>query len=43
MDELKTDLASSLSSLFEIQNLEIEIEQVSLSGDPIEKNYSGAF
>lgn len=43
LTDFKTNLATSLSSLFEIQNLEILIEEVSLTGDPIDLNATGSF
>ena len=43
LTDFKTSLATSLSSLFEIQNLEILIEEVSLTGDPIDLNATGSF
>ena len=43
LTDFKTNLATSLSSLFEIQNLQILIEEVSLTGDPIDLNATGSF
>lgn len=43
MGEMRSNLAPSPSSLFEIQNLQIEIEEVSLSGDPFDAKKSGPF
>ena len=43
LTDFKTNLATSLSSLFEIQNLKILIEEVSLTGDPIDLNATGSF